>query len=172
MTKWIVAFNTNNGATLFWVHYLKCSEKYIGSKWKISILDWIRITTIHFKWHFWSKHLMRPPLTPHFEAQNFSAAATPLRDVSKISAGPPLHKSWIRTCDVVNFLVTTSLMWKFLILTLWKFWKYWGYDLKTNISLVIYLLAREILRDWVVLCYFVEYVYDTSLRRGLGYSLK
>ena len=39
-----------------------------------------------------------PPLTPHFEAQIFSAAATLLRDVGKISAGPPLHKSWIRTC--------------------------------------------------------------------------
>ena len=30
-----------------------------------------------------------PPLTPNFEAQIFAASATPLRDVGKISAGPP-----------------------------------------------------------------------------------
>ena len=32
----------------------------------------------------------RPPPNPHFEAQIFATAATPLRDVGKISAGPPL----------------------------------------------------------------------------------
>ena len=37
-------------------------------------------------------------LTPHFEAQIFAAATTPLHNVGKISAAPPLHKSWIRTC--------------------------------------------------------------------------
>ena len=30
------------------------------------------------------------PPTPHFEAQIFAAAETPLCDVGKISAGPPL----------------------------------------------------------------------------------
>ena len=29
------------------------------------------------------------PLTPHFEAQIFAAAATPLHNVGKISAAPP-----------------------------------------------------------------------------------
>ena len=29
------------------------------------------------------------PPTPHFEAQIFAAIVTPLRDVGKISAGPP-----------------------------------------------------------------------------------
>ena len=29
------------------------------------------------------------PLTPHFEAQIFATAATPLRNVGKISAAPP-----------------------------------------------------------------------------------
>ena len=38
------------------------------------------------------------PRPPHFEAQIFANAATPLHDVSKILARPPLHKSWIRTC--------------------------------------------------------------------------
>ena len=40
-----------------------------------------------------------PPPTPQFEAQIFADAAIPLRDVGKISPGPPpLHKSWIRSC--------------------------------------------------------------------------
>ena len=33
---------------------------------------------------------MGPPLTPNFEAGIFAAAAIPLRDVGKISLGPPL----------------------------------------------------------------------------------
>ena len=43
------------------------------------------------------------PPTPHFEAQIFAAAVTPLRDVGKISPAPPLHKSRIRTCYYYYF---------------------------------------------------------------------
>ena len=39
------------------------------------------------------------PLTPNFVAHIFVVAATPLRDVGKISHVSPLRKPYIRTCD-------------------------------------------------------------------------